>query len=241
MVIMFGQIIHIRIARPVTQLQKELKTLHNHGLHTRLSGEYFGEIRDISASINEMLSNMYDLTNQIVHAQQITYEMELREEQAMLYALQMQVNPHFLFNTLQTLAGVAAAHNNPEIVSICLLLSKILRYALSKEPFGEADRLTTVQDEIDIAREYLKIIALRFTGAFRWDVQAGEDVLHCTCLKMLLQPLFENSVKHGLENIYRDGCIIIKAYRDGQFIRIEIHDNGAGMTPEKVEELLIRQ
>lgn len=233
----YHHLIRTRLTRPILQLQKELSSLHSQGLHTQLSGQYYGEMGDIAQSVNKMIENMYSLANRIVREQQKTYEAELREEQTRLYALQAQINPHFLFNTLQCLAGIAAAHSEPEIMAVSLSISTILRYAINRDSRPGPAGMLSLGDEVEIAKEYLKIMEVRFTGRFTWAVEAQEGALETPCLRMLLQPLIENAVTHGLENSYRDGHILLKCSQEGAFTVVEVHDNGAGIPAEKLPAL----
>lgn len=237
LVLGYNHLIRTRLTKPILRLQKELGGLHSQGLHTQISGNYYGEMGDIVQSVNKMIGNMYSLADRIVHEQQKTYEAELREEQTRLYALQAQINPHFLFNTLQCLAGIAAAHNEPEIMNVSLSMSTILRYAISRDSREGPVRVIPLGDEVEIAKEYLKIMEVRFAGRFTWAVEAQEGVLETPCLRMLLQPLIENAVTHGLENCYRDGHIRIKRSWEGPYAVTEVHDNGAGVPPGKLPAL----
>ncbi len=250
------QVFNVFLTRPVISLQKELKDLHYHGLHTELKGDYPGEIGEIAGSVNEMIENMYDLTKKIVTTQEQAYEAKLSEEQAILFAMQMQTNPHFLFNTLQTLAGIAAEHGERDIVTACISLSKILRYAVNREAPGPngskiegssvelnpaiKPRLIHVREELEIAREYLKIVEIRFQGRCHAEFDVDEEILDSVCMKMLLQPIVENAVLHGIENTYHDGTIRITGHREGDCAILEVHDNGNGIPPDKLEELQAR-
>ena len=248
-----SQVYNRYLTAPVLSLQKELKDLHYHGLHTELEGDYPGEIGEIAGSINEMVENMYDLTKKIVTTQEQAYEAKLSEEQAILFAMQMQTNPHFLFNTLQSLAGIAAEHGERDIVTACISLSKILRYAVNREAPGPngsriegssveknpvtKPRLIHVREELDIAREYLKIVEIRFHGRCHSEFAVDEGILDSVCMKMLLQPIVENAVLHGIENTYKDGMIRITGHREGDYAILEVHDNGTGIPAEKLDEL----
>ena len=98
-------------------------------------------------------------------------------------------------------------------------------------------RVIPLGDEVEIAKEYLKIMEVRFAGRFTWAVEAQEGVLETPCLRMLLQRLIENAVTHGLENCYRDGHILIKCSWEGPYAVTEVHDNGAGVPPGKLSAL----
>lgn len=231
LLISWGILIHVRVTKPVVRLKNELENLDNAGLHAQLEGCYHGEIGEIAGSVNLLLERLHELTRHIFSAQQEMYESALQRKETLLYALQTQVNPHFLFNTLQSIAGIAASKDVPEIVDASLAMSRIFQYSIREQ------RTVTIRDELEIVREYLKIIDIRFMGQFSWDIDVEEEVLDGNCLKMMLQPLVENAIYHGLENTYGAGSIRLTGRRIGSQIALEILDSGGGMTPKELAHI----
>ena len=222
---------HRLITRPMLTLTREIGELDRNGLSGRIAGRYPGEIGMMAQSVNHLLDRLQQMARNIFRLQDQMYESELREKETRLYALQAQVNPHFLFNTLQCIAGIAAAHGEEEIVGISLSLSRIFHYAVRSQ--GEI----TVRRELAMTEEYLKIIEVRFMGKYRYAIDVDPALYGVPCQKMILQPLVENAVLHGLENTYRDGLVRICGRRqDGKAV-FSIADNGCGIPAERLAEL----
>lgn len=148
-------------------------------------------------------------------------------------ALQAQINPHFLYNTLNSVIRMIGMSKNDEVITMITSLSKLFRISLSK-----GKTVITVKEELEHAHHYLKIQQMRFKQKFRFSIEAEEEALSCLTLKLLLQPIIENAIVHGMEYIADEGFIRVEAViRDGmlQFI---ITDNGVGMSEDKRDRLL---
>lgn len=236
LLISWGILIHARVVKPVIRLKNELETLDTAGLHARITHTYRGEIGEIASSFNRLLERLHELTQHIFRSQQEMYESELRQKETLLYALQTQVNPHFLFNTLQCIAGIAASKNVPEIVDASLAMSRIFQYSI-RDRREQGGKRVTVREELDVVREYLKIINIRFMGQFQGFIDVDEEILDCPCLKMMLQPLVENALVHGLENTYGPGSIRVTGCKYHDTIYLKVADTGAGMSPEELERV----
>ena len=161
------------------------------------------------------------------------YELQIREKQARIEALQAQVNPHFLNNTLQTITGLAVEHNAPDIERIVSALSGILRYSLTK-----SQKLVTIREEIEIVERYVYIQKFRYGDRINLQLDCREETLRCLIPVLTLQLAVENAVKHGLETKIGHGVVRIFD-RDGGDGDLElcVADNGAGVTDEKLRQL----
>lgn len=151
-------------------------------------------------------------------------EMETLLQQAQLQALRSQLNPHFLFNTLHSIAELV--HENPKLAEQMLLrLANLLRKALQSSAAPEV----ALADEIDFARSYLEIEQLRLGDRLRvtWDV--APEALPARVPSMLLQPLVENAIQHGIAPSTRPGTLLIRARRDAEALELHVHDNGPGL------------
>lgn len=219
------------ITRPLLALNKEIGELDRNGLSGRLSGRYPGEIGMMARSINHLLDRLQQMARHIFQLQDQMYETELREKETRLYALQAQVNPHFLFNTLQCIAGIAAAHEDQAIVNISLSLSRIFHYVARQQ--GNI----TVRQELSITEEYLKIIEVRFMGQYKYKIEVDDALLDIPCQKMIFQPLVENAVLHGLENTYREGLIQLYGVQMDNKAVFTIIDNGCGISADQLSEI----
>ncbi|GEM_PF-262817 len=151
-----------------------------------------------------------------------------------LVALQAQISPHFLFNTLENIRwrAIDICNGDNEVSRIILNLSEMLRISLDNE-----QPVITIEEEIHNARLYIEILQLRYADKLKviWDVD--EDTLKCPIVKVSLQPLIENALYHGIKPLREDGLIRILVKRDGGFIRIDVADNGVGMSEDEAAEL----
>lgn len=162
-------------------------------------------------------------------------ELDLLKKQAENDALQSQINPHFLYNTLDTIRSQALEDGSVDTAEMIECLSHIFRYSIDQKK-----SLLTFEDELENVNDYLKIQQYRFENRFtvRYQVDREDIALMDTRIpKLTLQPLVENAIKHGLEGYVEGGCITIRAYTTKKFLYIQVEDNGAGMNAETVKAL----
>jgi len=151
-------------------------------------------------------------------------DLERRLAEAKLMALQMQLNPHFLFNTLHTIS--ALMHRDVEQADRMLArLSELLRLALENTDANEVP----LRDELDFLRRYLEIEQTRFGGRLEVRFEVASDTIEAMVPNLLLQPLVENAIRHGIEPHRKRGLIVLRSCRDGPQLRLEVRDNGAGL------------
>lgn len=158
--------------------------------------------------------------------------LEIAKRSAQLDSLQQQINPHFLYNTLDTIRGQAQINNQPSIALMALSLSKIFRYSI-----GNHNDLVPFYKELEIIDCYMCIQNIRFNDKFHLSSQVDEDITHEKIPKMLLQPLVENAIHHGLEPCLNDGEIIIKAFKTSDKLVISVTDNGIGIDEPRLIEI----
>lgn len=221
------------IIRPIHKITAFAKKFPEEMNDDRLQIRYKNEIGDLAKNLNQMLDeiNSKELENR--NAQKHMYEMELDKKQSEIISYRNQINPHFLYNTLECISGMAAFYQAPQIAEISEALSNLYRYAVKGKD------LVTVYDEISYIQEYAKIIDYRFMGKIKVNIEAERQTFTCTIIKMLLQPLVENAVFHGLEKKIENGSVdisIIVVKED--FLKVEIKDNGIGIEKETVESLI---
>ena len=147
--------------------------------------------------------------------------------------MQSQINPHFLYNTLDIIVWMIENEQKQEAVEVVTALARFFRISLSR---GKS--IITVRDELEHARNYLMIQQMRFKNKFTYVIDAGEDVMEFASLKLMLQPLVENAIYHGMEFMDGDGKIGVTVRREGEDLRFEVSDNGLGMTKDQVDSLL---
>lgn len=148
-------------------------------------------------------------------------------------ALQSQINPHFLYNTLDSIRSRALLDGQKEIASMTEILAKFFRYCINNH-----ESLVTLREEINHINDYYYIQKYRFEEKLRMEIKAeSEEVFDLYLPKMTLQPLVENAMIHGLEKLVRQGSVIIQIAQTKQKLVITIADNGAGMSMEQLEKL----
>lgn len=222
-----SNIISIRIADPIKSLQKGMHKIANGSLELQLRGDGSAEIKSLAKSINSMVDNMRDILNHAIEEQESKRKMELD-------ALQTQINPHFLYNTLDSIVWMVENERYEGAVTMISALARLFRISLSK---GKS--IITIADEIQHAESYLIIQSVRYKNRFTYKMELDESLLHYTTLKLVLQPFIENAIYHGLQYMEEDdgGELIIRLFEKDDFIYLQVEDNGTGMTPDTLEHL----
>jgi two-component system LytT family sensor kinase len=199
-----------------------LEVSASHQARTLMQQE-FGFLNVIAAQVSRRL--------EAVHFEQEQRALHLREErlkrlltEAELKALRTQVDPHFLFNTLNTIADLIGS-NPLQAERMTERLAECFRYALSRH----SRDLSTLDDELEFARHYLEIEQVRFGDRLRIQLSRGDARGNETVPSLLLQPLLENAIKHGLSPVREGGCISVNAKREGEYLRLQIEDDGVGL------------
>lgn len=224
-----------RILNPIKKLMDFIKQYPKKGRESRFPVIYRNEIGVLASNLNKMLDDLEMLSSTVHAAQARMYEMELAKKQMEISAFRNQINPHFLYNTLESIRAVALFYNIQEIADISASLSNMFRYAVKGGNFS------TIGDEISHVKEYAEIIHFRFRGRIKFRIDADEQLLQVTMLKMLLQPIVENAVYHGLERKVGEGCVDIKVRRsDEDRVQVVIRDDGRGMERSQFEEIVKR-
>lgn len=215
-----------RITIPIQKLEKSVNAIEAGELDTDvyMGGSY--EIRHLGRSIGDMAGRIKTLMEDIV----AEHESKRKSE---FDTLQSQINPHFLYNTLDIIVWMIENEQKQEAVKIVTALARFFRISLSR---GKS--IITVRDELEHVRNYLTIQQMRFKNKFVYRIEAGEDVMELVSLKLMLQPLVENAIYHGMEFMDGDGEICVEVYRKEEELWFSIRDNGLGMTEEKAAGLL---
>lgn len=218
-----------RITNPIKELEKSVGILEEGDLETPvyIGGSY--EIEHLGNSISSMARQIRVLMDDIV----AEHEAKRKQE---FDTLQSQINPHFLYNTLDIIVWMIENEQKAEAVKVVTALARFFRISLSK---GKS--IITVRDELEHVRNYLMIQHMRFKNKFTYTIEAKEDCLDLKCLKLMLQPLVENAIYHGMEFMDGDGEIDLKVWQDGEGLYFTVRDNGLGMTEEQVRSLFADQ
>lgn len=199
----------------------------------RLEVEGTDEISVLAGNLNHMLDEKDDMSEKLRQSQRILYETELAKQQMQVLAYRNQINPHFLYNTFECIRAMALYYDADEIAEITMALSRIFRYSI------KGDNVVTVSEEMGNIREYAKIIHYRFGGRIRVDVRMDKEAEDMELIKLILQPIVENSIFHGLEQKLEDGLVTVKAecFRV-KWLRFTVEDDGCGMEQEAVDRLM---
>ena len=179
-----------------------------------------------------MAENLYVFWQKIQKLMNQVRQEEISLRKTELKALQAQINPHFLYNTLDAIGWLCEEERCQDAVEMVNALAKLFRISISK-----GHELITIQKEVEHARSYLKIQKIRYEDILDYRIVIEEQILHKRVLKMLLQPIVENALYHGIKNKRGGGCIIIRGYEDRDNLIFEVEDNGSGMDPETLEKV----
>lgn len=214
------------ISQPIIKLATEMKKVEKGNFNISVEENWGGEIGVLYSSFNYMIKRINELIHEV-------YLSKIKEKDAELKALQAQINPHFLYNTLDTVNWLAVKHNVPEISKIVNSLASILRYSINK-----GNDVTTVENELKHVESYITIQKIRFKDKFEVSFNIDKRVLHYKTIKLILQPLVENAIIHGIETYEGKGKILINGYLDGEKIVFEVINNGNPIDLDLVNKLL---
>ena len=206
------------IARPVQTLDEAMEKVKKGDLSIRIHPQSNDEMGRLTRSFNQMTEDLGRYLEDKVQRQK-----DLNETTLKLY--QTQLNPHFLYNTLDTIKWEARIRQVPRIAVLAENLAIILRKSISSKPF------IPLREELETIDSYVEVQKIRFTGRFLCEKEIPDQLEECLVPKMILQPLVENAIIHGLEGC-ENGYICIYAGREGDVLNISITDDGRGMSPE---------
>lgn len=218
--------ISARISDPIRRLEQSVKELEAGAQEVAIREDGCYEVRRLAHSIASMVSTMRHLMDDIILQ-------EKRKRRSELEVLQSQINPHFLYNTLDSVIWMTEAGRYDEAIQMVTSLARLFRIALSR---GRS--FIPLADELEHARHYMTIQQIRYQDKISASVTAEEGVEGLYTLKLIVQPLLENAIYHGMAGCEEDGRITVTARRDGSDLVIDVADNGTGMPPEVVERLL---
>lgn len=186
------------------------------------------EVQELSNSFGHMVVRIQELMTTVREE-----EVNLRKTE--LKALQAQINPHFLYNTLDSIAWMCEQGRNTDAVKMVHALARLFRISISK-----GHELIPIAKEIEHAESYLQIQKYRYKNQFTYDFDVDPECLDYLCNKITLQPIIENAINHGLDLMVEEGHIDVQVKQDGDDIVFRVQDNGVGMSPEQIESILQR-
>ncbi len=221
------------VSRPIENVTKALEQHPTHDLPV----EGNKDIQVLTETLNRLFAKERQLTETLLAANRRLYESQLAQNKLELQFLRSQINPHFIYNTLEVIRSISIVQHNHEIAEMVKSLAAILRYSI------KGGEVVSLKDELHIIRSYLSIQNIRFGSRFEYSMNIQPEAENLMIPRMCLQPLVENAFVHGLENKLSDGLLTITAAIEADELVIAVRDNGVGMTAEKTAELnqLIRQ
>lgn len=183
------------------------------------------EIGSLTKSFNVMTHRIQDLMEQNIREQEAKRKSELK-------ALQSQINPHFLYNTLDSIIWMAEGKKNEEVVLMTAALARLLRQSISNE-----DEVVSIGQEVEYARGYLTIQKMRYKDKMEFQIDVDPSILHIPLIKLVLQPVIENAIYHGLKYKESKGLLMVKGFRKNGNAVLQVIDNGVGMDQETLDHI----
>ncbi len=225
-VIVLSNLLSGEITKPIRSLRDSMSLVEK--------GD-FDQVSVEAATNNEIgtLTNSFNVMTERIRAlmEQNVYEQK-QKRKSELMALQAQINPHFLYNTLDSIIWMSEAGKNEEVVRMTAALARLFRQSISNEK-----EMVTVAEEIDYVRSYLTIQKMRYQDKLEYSIDVDESILYERIVKLVLQPLVENAIYHGLKYKDTKGNLDIRGYRKGNKICLTVADDGAGMDEETLAHI----
>ena len=225
LVIILSYYIPRSITMPITRISKVTDQVAKGNLSVRAAAESGAEARMLSDSLNAMIDKINELLDQVT-----TEQVRLRKAEFEL--LQAQINPHFLYNTLDTIVWLAEAGDQKRVVSMVGNLSDFFRTSLN-----QGKDIISIREELAHVRSYLEIQQVRYQDILRYEITVPEDLYEYKIPKITIQPLVENALYHGIKNKRGQGTITITGERSENGFVLYVRDNGIGMTQERLNEV----
>jgi two-component system sensor histidine kinase YesM len=224
-VVLLSIILSLRISRPIKHLESSMKEVEKGNFDIQVDIQSSNEIGHLSNRFNRMTTEIKELMLQNVKEQELKRKSELQ-------VLQAQINPHFLYNTLDSIIWMAETGKSKEVILMTASLAKLFRLSISK-----GQEFLSIFNEIEHIKNYLTIQKMRYKSKLDFEINVDKSILSYKLIKIILQPLVENSIYHGIRNNAGKGHIQITGIRKGDRILLQVIDNGIGMSPEEIHNI----
>lgn len=218
--------------KKLMRLMNEIKLGKLNNLRKRISLQGYAEIIIMANDFNEMLDEIDDLTHRLLDSNTRLYEAELVKKQSEMAYLQSQINPHFLYNTLESINGIAAKEGADKIFRMTKALALVFRYSV------KGTDTVPLREELAMIKSFIYIQKLRFSNRFEVEYDFPDEILECRVPKMILQPIVENAIFHGIEPKSGEGLLELSGEVSGDTILLSVKDNGMGMEDEKLRMII---
>ncbi|MSS09304.1 sensor histidine kinase [Clostridium sp. WB02_MRS01] len=213
------------ITRPIRFLSGAMENFGQGNFDINCQVDSEDEIGRLSHTFNQMVMDMNSLVNTV-------YEQKVMKQEAQMKSLQMQINPHFLYNTLDTINWMARIRHVDEIGDMVAALSNMMRYSLEKKSF------VRLGEEVKSLKDYIAIQNYRYQDKMVAEIEIDESLMSLYIPRLLIQPILENAIVHGIEEKLDKGHILVAARREDEDLYIQIMDDGVGMTEETMSHIL---
>ncbi|HEX7055919.1 MAG TPA: histidine kinase, partial [Bacilli bacterium] len=216
------------ITKPIQKIVLSMKKFQRGDFSQNVQFKGNDEIGQLGSGYNIMVQRIKDLINDV-------YASEIKQRQAELKLLQSQINPHFFYNTLNSIAWSAHKNNDHQVADMIYSLSGIFKISLNA-----GKEVIPLQQEFELVRHYLSLQKFRYSGKLNYEIEMLPELKNVNIPKLLIQPLVENAVVHGIEPLADDNgliCVSAALSADGRFIEINITDNGVGIPEDKLREM----
>lgn len=229
--IFWQMMMSLRISRPLKRVMQYLSGWNMVEKIERLEVNGNSDIEKFANNINDVLERNRNLARDLVNNQQKLYDIEIAKKEALIYAIQNQVNPHFLYNILELIRNIAVVYEVPEIEGISVNVADIFRYNLNDR------QKVTIREELEIAKKYLYISRQRFGDVFDVKINIPETLMEEKVIRMILQPILENVFNHGIGDFDRRLTIVIDGRIVDDNIEISVTDNGIGIDEDELRDM----
>jgi two-component system sensor histidine kinase YesM len=219
---MFLLILALAITKPLARLKNGMRQVQDKNFDLQLENDRRDEIGELTETFNYMVNRIHILVNQV-------YQEKIAQKTAEIEALQAQINPHFLYNTLDTINWMLIGRDEMEVSAIVVALGKLMQYSMDT-----ATSMVTLLEECRHVKDYLLIQKFRLEDRLEFTLNLEDSLETFKVPKLILQPLIENAIDHGIHNSGRAGILRVNAIRAGSRVYLTVSDNGRGMTPDEL-------
>lgn len=223
--ILFSTFLAYRITEPLRSLTKLMRKVERGDLLVTFPVKQWDEVGHLGHTFNMMVSRLSELGY-------LLYETEIREKDAQITALQSKINPHFLYNTLGSISMYAEIKGNREVVTMTNTLSRLLRYSLN----GRKERVS-LQDELNHVKGYMTIQQMRYEDRISFQLEVEDELMDCEVIPLIIQPIVENALNHGIDRGIGYGAIDLICRRDDNKLVVTVSDDGTGILEEELSRL----
>lgn len=220
------------LSNRLSNLSGKIERVATGDLTTKIDIDGTDEIGQLSNQFNEMVDNLRGMIDQVIETNRQKNQIEVNQNEMKFKMLASQINPHFLFNTLESIRMKAHIEGEKEIANVVKQLGQIIRKSLDTE-----GKPLPLKDEMELVRTYLDIQTFRYGDRLKYELNIATETSHLLIQPLTIQPIVENAVYHGLEAKESGGKVVISSYLANKRVIISVQDNGVGMTEERLEQI----